>query len=377
MTELMTQKKPRSSNLELYRIVCMLMIVAHHFVVNSGLMEAGGPLLEHPDTVNTVFLWIFGMWGKTGINCFLMITGYFMCKSQISVKKFLKLLLQIYFYNWAIFAIFAIAGYQAVTPLNLGKLLIPFWGFNNNFTSCFIIFYLLIPFLTILIQHLNQRQHLLLVLLTTVCYTLFGSVPTFTVTFNYITWFSIIFFIASYIRLYPIPLFERKGLWGWLTLLFVVGAMLNVAVMQHFTHKVFYFVDDSNKFFALAVAFCSFLWFKNMNIKQSQFINAVGSTCFGVLLIHSNSDAMRTWLWNDTFDCLGHYELPIGKLVLFSIGAVVIIFTACSLIDYLRIIWLEKPFFKWYDKKWDLRLNHFIDTKVLGQAGNHQSTDSQ
>lgn len=29
----------RDSNLELYRIVVMLAIVAHHYVVNSGLME--------------------------------------------------------------------------------------------------------------------------------------------------------------------------------------------------------------------------------------------------------------------------------------------------------------------------------------------------
>ena len=31
--------KVRSSNLELYRIIVMLLIVAHHYVVNSGLMD--------------------------------------------------------------------------------------------------------------------------------------------------------------------------------------------------------------------------------------------------------------------------------------------------------------------------------------------------
>lgn len=32
-------KPPRSSNLELYRIIVMFLIVCHHYVVNSGLME--------------------------------------------------------------------------------------------------------------------------------------------------------------------------------------------------------------------------------------------------------------------------------------------------------------------------------------------------
>lgn len=31
--------KERNSNLELYRIIVMLLIVAHHYVVNSGLMS--------------------------------------------------------------------------------------------------------------------------------------------------------------------------------------------------------------------------------------------------------------------------------------------------------------------------------------------------
>ena len=96
----------RSSNFELYRIICMLMIVAHHFVVNSGLSSGEGPMNTFPTAANTLFLWLFGMWGKTGINCFLLITGYFMCKSTISLKKFIKLLLWIYFYKIIIFCIF-------------------------------------------------------------------------------------------------------------------------------------------------------------------------------------------------------------------------------------------------------------------------------
>lgn len=82
--------KQRSSNLELYRIICMLMIVAHHYVVNSGLTSADGPLLTDYTSSNSIFLSLFGAWGKTGINCFLMITGYFMCASKITTRKFVK-----------------------------------------------------------------------------------------------------------------------------------------------------------------------------------------------------------------------------------------------------------------------------------------------
>ena len=39
ITFMQPQVKQRNSNLELYRIIVMLLIVAHHYVVNSGMME--------------------------------------------------------------------------------------------------------------------------------------------------------------------------------------------------------------------------------------------------------------------------------------------------------------------------------------------------
>lgn len=67
-----TLKKERNSNLELYRIIIMLLIVAHHYVVNSGLIQ----LMQNSETTNnSIFLYLFGMWGKTGINCFMLITA--------------------------------------------------------------------------------------------------------------------------------------------------------------------------------------------------------------------------------------------------------------------------------------------------------------
>lgn len=75
----------RDSNLELYRIIVMLLIVAHHYVVNS---DVGNLIAADPLAINSLFLRLFGMWGKTGINCFVLITGYFMCQSKITIENF-------------------------------------------------------------------------------------------------------------------------------------------------------------------------------------------------------------------------------------------------------------------------------------------------
>ncbi len=57
-----SSRKERNSNLELYRIIVMLLIVAHHYVVNSGLMSV---MKEEPLHIQSIFLYLFGMWGKT------------------------------------------------------------------------------------------------------------------------------------------------------------------------------------------------------------------------------------------------------------------------------------------------------------------------
>ena len=124
----------------------------------------------------------------------------------------------------------------------------------------------------------------------------------------------------------------------------------------------YFFVSDSNKFLAVAIAVCSFLWFKNMNIKYSKVVNAFGAGTFGVLLIHANSEAMRTWLWKDTVDVVGHYmALTTVELVIYSVTIVLAVFVVCNLIDQIRIASLEKWFLNRYDKNVSTKVDNYID----------------
>ena len=139
--------KQRYSNIELYRIIVMILIVAHHYVVNSGLTEV---MREAPTSFKSLYLYVFGMWGKTGINCFVLITGYFMCQSRITLRKFTKLVFWVLFYKIVIYLIFCACGYDYFSIKKfLGKFLI-INNITDGFTSCFIVFFLTIPFLNIL-----------------------------------------------------------------------------------------------------------------------------------------------------------------------------------------------------------------------------------
>ena len=90
-----TSAVPRDSSIELFRIVTMMVIVAHHYIVNSGVIDQ--ITQQNATSGNALFALLFGWGGKTGINCFVLITGYFMCASQATVRKFVKLLFEVLF----------------------------------------------------------------------------------------------------------------------------------------------------------------------------------------------------------------------------------------------------------------------------------------
>lgn len=52
----------RQSNLELYRIIVMLFIVAHHYVVNSGLLDE---MSQDPTSLRSLYFYVFGAWGES------------------------------------------------------------------------------------------------------------------------------------------------------------------------------------------------------------------------------------------------------------------------------------------------------------------------
>lgn len=107
----MKQAKVRNSNLELYRIIVMILIIAHHYVVNSGLTSIGGPIALNPTSAKSLFLLLFGAWGKTGINCFVFDYRVFYVQVSNYFEKVFKAFFAGYVlsnFNWCNFLVYSL-----------------------------------------------------------------------------------------------------------------------------------------------------------------------------------------------------------------------------------------------------------------------------
>lgn len=103
---------------------------------------------------------------------------------------------------------------------------------------------------------------------------------------------------------------------------------------------VMFFVSDSNKLLAFLVSISTFMFIKNIHIRQSKWINTIASCTFGVLLIYANSDAMRQWLWKDTCDNVGFFHSSM--IYVHALCVPIIVFIACTIIDFCRQRFLER-----------------------------------
>lgn len=348
------QINERSTNIELLRILMMLSLVAHHFTVNSGITN----LYDfHHIAGNMVFLQVFGMWGKTAINVFTLITGYFMVEREMTLKRFLKLFLEACFYMYMFYAIFVAAGYQTFSIKELIKtvLFIPYEAGISYSASMFIMM-LLIPFANILAKAMDKRQYQIFLILLLVY---FSGISTFLKqqdTFDFVFWMLAVYLLGGYLRLYPSRWDKMHfGIVG--TICSVILMAASIVILDLLRNRFgierdyYYFVSDANKLLAVTASVSIFILFKNWKLKYIGWINRIAATTFGVLMIHANSDAMRKFLWKDLFDNAGHYS--DGSLAGYAIGVVLLVYLVCVAVDFLRIRFIEKPLFQWLDKyKW-------------------------
>lgn len=101
--------KQRDSNIELLRVVAMLMIILHHYCLNSGIQE----LIDvNHLTANAVLLQLMSVGGKLGINVFFLISGYYLYYCNFKALHIVKMLAEVIFYTLLVAIFLHVIGYR-------------------------------------------------------------------------------------------------------------------------------------------------------------------------------------------------------------------------------------------------------------------------
>lgn len=193
------REHPRNSNLELLRIICILVIIAHHFSIHPQWEFDYSSI-----TFNRVFLQALCIGGKLGVNCFLLISGYFLIgKKNRSADSILKIWLQMVFYSILINLSISIITHQKIIAKDLIVAVIPVTSETWDYASAYFVLMLFVPFYNRLLKGLTKNEFKRLLGVFFCCWCL---VPTFTgksFESNYLIWMFVIYAVGAYIRIYP------------------------------------------------------------------------------------------------------------------------------------------------------------------------------
>lgn len=331
----------RKSNLELLRIVSMIMIILHHYADHGGFVFADGEI-----TTNRIILQSIHLFGKMGICVFVLITGYFMVEASFRWKKVLKLILEVQFYSWICFGVTVLSGGIEFTWQRLFMTAFPVTTSLYWFVTTYLILYILSPFLNILIHHLTKRQHLQLILILLTIWSIIPTLLQVDLSYSQLGWFALLYLTAAFLRLYPDEkwLARLKGLRSFFVCYgFVLLTVLILDVFEYmipgFSVNMEYF-GGQNKITTYLCALTLFMAFVNMEIKSSRFINEIASTTFGVYLLHDNAFISQV-LWTEWLDTDALVKSP--WLSVHLVVAAGCIFCVCVAIDYGRKRLVEIP----------------------------------
>ncbi|MBD5478477.1 MAG: acyltransferase [Lachnospiraceae bacterium] len=339
--------KERMANLELLRIVAMLLIVVLHFLGKGGwLTELTEPSLPYTGYV----AWGMEALAIGSLNVYMLLSGYFLIEGSFRVKRLLQLFLQVLFYSITIGLTAAAFGYlpeEGFSIYYLATLCLPISTNHYWFMTAYFFMYLFMPLLAQGVKKLTKKQFQIVLSLLIFVVCIVKSVvpiPLSTDMQGYdCIWYMCVFLVAAYIRLYGVPFFQNV----WRSLLVYLASaagILALTLALRFLYlrtgklsnmlTVSYNYNHILTLLASAAFFCLFCHIKIKDGAFSRFVCRIAPYTLGVYLWHEHIAIRYEWQeW--LYAVLGK---PNGSimLVLYTMLAVVLVFIIGILLDMLR-----------------------------------------
>lgn len=338
----MTNQKQRVSNIELLRIISMCGIIAMHYM-NP---EIGGAV---QNSIFPNFSWfythILSSLCVPLVNCFVLISGYFLVSRNIfSLNKIVKLLIITVFYGFIAYMISLLIGNDEFSFIKLLYAIIPFFNGNRWFVETYILLLLFSPFINKTLRSLDKKKYELLIIIQvmvfSVWYSLGLSAPLLDDGYGIIN-FVTLYMIGGYIHFYGKE-FSFYKLKSYILLCAYLLTTLLTFIFSYFTNPFGYaFITN-----ILASVFVFFVFVK-CNMGEIKIINKISKATFDIYFVHSDKNTSILLIYN----LLGaKYVMDSPWMIIHIIFVIVAIWVLGLATCYIRENIFSITVDKWIDK---------------------------
>ena len=327
-------KTIRNSNIELLRIVLMFMVILLHF--NNGSMGGAFNYVKNIP-VNNFILYLFESLSICAVNCFMIISGYFLAYNKtVKLSKIVDLLFIVILYNLFDLMLSIVLNENVFSLKALVGCFIP----ANYFAIFYIITYIFSPFVALIFDNTTKKIQNLLLFFTLVIFVL---LPTFIdivnnlgLNLNGISPISINgngagYTIVQFVVCLIIGFYLRRNNINGNTFLLIIIYVLSSIIMTLFIHKLPSLYNYCSVF-TVVNAICLFLLFNKLNF-NNKIVNYISKSVFAIYCIHTHYSI--NLLWKKYLILPKFVGGGISEMLICMIISVVVMFVFCLVIDII------------------------------------------
>lgn len=323
-------QKQSLGNFDLFRIIVMCMVVMHHYPMNYSTAN----LSSNPSIIVAFFLEHLNI---IAVNCFVIMSGYFLSRSQFKISKAINLLSWLSIYGVLLYVVFTYFGYG--DPFSVGMFAKSFfpiffggWWFMFSYFALFVFS----PFLNILVDALSYKQYIMFLLALFCIEVLWPSIIKSSAIdqqagyslYNFI----FLYFVGGHFRKYDYLVSKR-----WI--LFLIVSLVAISTVLHFliTNIIpqlnFFNIGERflhyNFVFVSLMSILFFILFTQIKF-ENKYVTYIRPHVLAVYLIHTHTN-VKPFLYNTLFspDKYQQSWLLLPHLFFYTI----VTFTLCVLID--------------------------------------------
>lgn len=279
-----SKQSMRKSNIELLRIISMFFIVLEHILI-MGTEFFSASIGSQLYFANSIIGFTY-----IGVNCFILITGYF--GADFSWKRLIKLYLICGFYELIGFVVAYYYGDVECTATAIGYIIFPLSRSNTWFIRCYVILLFLLPIINHGLDKLDKQKFLYVLLLLTILNLYFGWFHK-QENYNAIGYDSsqmiYLYVIGRYLyRFLDWKNIKKRKLYLlilWILLSILWGVVSNLSTRHIIPHWNGWAYNNP---IVLLASVVFFVYFACLEIPSFKVINSIGATMLGVFLIHMN-----------------------------------------------------------------------------------------
>ena len=202
------------ANIELLRILAMMMVVSLHFLAKGELL----PSLTGPLNGQGYLAWFLESFSIMAVDVYVLISGYFLVETGFRCKRVISLVLQVMFYTCLIPVVLILTGVLSIQDLTFWNILLYIFPTNMLhywFVSAYVLMFLFTPVLNAAVHAMKKQQLQMAIVILLIMESLSKTLIPVRLELDNLGydayWFMVVYLIAAYIRLYGISFFEKLG----------------------------------------------------------------------------------------------------------------------------------------------------------------------